>query len=216
MATTFDQRLNSSMRDISLWTQSPPRTNIDGVDIEARNAVVALQAQIQALHAVNKVATDMLGRLLSPEVKAEFLRTLDNAQEIREPKLSAFDEVDFEEDAAPVRKSGRRERKPKAVQPASLTEWFNKLGDAIGLPLRHDQVLYRHARFEQPKIILLPSTDAHHQKVIDWAHSNVLDYAFQYGTEEGTEQHWLYLPLAALSDLGLALPDWAKDELTAG
>lgn len=213
----FDKRFNNSMANLSNWTKSPPNVDLPNVDSDARNALVALQAQIQTLNAVNKVVTDMLCRTMSSEVKTEFLKTLDSAQKIRKPSLSIFEDIDFDDEDKPVvRKSGRKKRKPKTEQPASLTEWFNKLGDVFGVSLRHHQVLYRHARFEQPRVIFLLNTDAEHQKIINWTHSKILDYAVQYGTEEGTEQHWLYFPTAALVEHGMTLPEGAEGHLHAG
>lgn len=235
---TFDKRLNNSMSDINLWTTNQPSGNIPGADLEARNAIVALQAQVEAMqrgmavlhgHIIAEAGLNMKGSQLdvmlteatdirAPEFPRAVLATagmLDDEEDEHEdvtpptvcrktkPKKPASVAAHQEEQMA----SGRRIRGPRKPQPKTLSTWLAKLEEACGVKLSRGQILYRHLRFEQPQVILLPESDAAHQKLINWSHSKILDYAVQYGTEDGTGQHWLAVPTAALDDLGLAIPD---------
>lgn len=255
MTQTFDQRFYKALTYIIAFDSKPltdgTRVVEPGVDAESREAIVALQAQVDALH---RGVQSLHCWLVSPEggnmKDGQFDQLLTAAADIREPEIprailieagviaderrpSAYketadeDSIDDPDDSGvmhdrrtkplnlaaraaahdELRASGRRERKPKMEQPATLSDWFHNLSDTLGVALKHHQILYRHMRFEQPKVIFLPDSDADHQKIIYWAHSKIHDYTVQYGTEESTEQHWVAVPAAALSQLGFAVPD---------
>jgi hypothetical protein len=242
----FDKRFNHAMEYLLFFNARPPaegtRVVQPGVDVEARETILALQAQIEALQ--RGMAT-IHGWLIAPgggNMKgSELDKMLTDATDIKpvefpqavlhmasKPHSSRTTRNEDHEDDGdgmprlskikprkptsaagqqPAHSSGRKQRGPKLEQPATLNQWFRKLMDSTGVILDFDRVLYRHARFEQPKIILLPDSDEDHQKLIEWTHSHASDYAVQYGTEEGSQQHWISIPVAALSELGLAVPN---------
>lgn len=225
---TFDQRFNNSMRDINIWTQSPPNTDLPGVDTDARRAVVALQAQVEALQ--RAVAT-VHGWMIADEganLRGSAVDTMMmQAMAIRAPEFAFFPAEDTSselvdaygedvacDDAGNFASSGRKARQPRVQQPTTMDAWLAKLSGACDVALLLDDLLYRHLRFEQPKLIILTGSEWEHKAVVDWMHSKVLDCAFQYGTEEGTDQNWAAVPIAALVELGLAIPD--VSQLRAG
>lgn len=222
----FDKRFNDAMEHLLAFNSRPPKSGTrvvePGVDVEARETILALQSQVEAvqrgmatLH--GWLISDKGGKMKGSELD-QLLTVATDIKPLEFPQavLHTASQIDL---SAPRKAagSGRKERMPKIIdQPASLNEWFRRFSETVGVVVKHHQVLYRHARFEQPKIIFLLNTDAEHQKIINWTHSKVLDYAIQYGTEEGTEQNWLYLPVAALVEHGLALPEGAEDDLRKG
>jgi hypothetical protein len=233
---TFDKRFQRSLSDIRTWTQSPHSADLLGVDSDARNAVVALQSQLQAMHGVLKVATGMIERGLSPELRKQFRADLDAAQEIKPPTFLTErdeDEDDWDLDEPPTTKGKKliatdkgkpalkdikRSDKPrKKNPPRTVAEWFVNLHAAVGIEFKPEQVLYRHQRFEQPKIILLTNTDAAYRKLNGWMHNN-LDaemYPLSFGKEEETGQRWATIPVVALAEAttSLRLPKGAEAEL---
>lgn len=229
----FDKRFQNSMNHVHLWTQHPPRADLPNTDSDARNAIVALQAQIQALHAVVKVTTSMVGTVMSPEVEQAFRSSLETAQKIRVPRLSFGEDADLDPYIVqPAAKVPAPAKKVKAAKPApagkplktkesspkkesnpkTLTEWFAKLCKITGVTFQRDQVLYQHHRFEVPKIILLPSTSAAYKKLIGWLHDNLDDELYNYGIEG--DQRWANIPAALLARMACALPAGAEKDLS--
>ena len=247
----FDKRLNTAMEYLLAFNARPPiegtRVVPPGVDEKARETIIALQAQIEAVQRgmatihgwiISSNGGRMKGTQLdemltaATDIKApEFPQAVlaEAASQVGAHKATGNeddeDESDDDGDGVPrLRKtkptkpasvaahqaahsSGRKQRGPKLEQPATLSDWLHRLTDATGLHFKHSEIMYRHLRFEQPKLIFLLDSDADHKKLINWTHSKILDYAVQYGTEEGTEQNWVSIPAAALAQLGLAVPN---------